>query len=258
MKKNRRHIALPLSDRFVGLQILCVLVLFILSGFSVQAAGSHIVTTKDVEISISEALQQQGAGEAVNATLTGKFNDKLHQSNEPVTVEVHSLDFTAQDMKWNAELRFFDGEKLAQTLPVEGRFENLIAVPVLNKRLHRGDMIEEADIAFENIPEHRLRKDTILSADELIGNSPRRVISENRPVRSSEVEHPQIVTKGDLIQVRFLAGTMTIQTMGEALDTGAKGDTIRIRNTDSNIVVQATIAQPGMADVKPLMQLSQN
>lgn len=256
---NKQPHFLRFADRLTGAQFLCIIVLYLLFGTAAHAANSHyMVTSRELETRVADALVTQGAGESVTATLTGKYSEKLHESTRPIHVELHALDYDARQMTWYGEVRFYDGDTLANSLPIEGRYENLIAIPVLNKRLHRTDIIEDGDIAWEHVAEHRLRKDTILSAEELLGFSPRRVISENRAIRNGEVEQPKIVQKGDLMQIRFITANMEIRTIGQAMDDGAKGDMIRIRNSESDIVVHATIMQGGMAEVKPLMQLSQN
>lgn len=229
------------------------------AGAAAHAADQrHMLTVPELESRVADELESLGAGESVGISLIGRFNEVIHESKRPIHVQFQSLDYDARDMTWHGELKLFNGDTLAATLPIEGRYEALLAVPVLKHRLHRSDVIEKADITWEHVPEHRLRKDVIVSAEELIGMSPRRVISNGRAIRLSEIEKPVVMKRGDIVQIRYRTPKIEIRTLGEAMDDGATGERIRIRNSESNIVVRARVMGPGMAQVQDLMQLSLN
>jgi len=238
-----------------------VAAMLILAGIGATAHAAnqrHMLTVSELESRLADELEALGAGESVSVSLIGRYNDVLHDSKRPVHLQFQSLDFDARDNTWHGEIKLFNGDTLAQTMPLKGRFQPLVAVPVLKHRLHRRDVIEEADITWQDVPEHRLRKDVILSSGELVGMSPRRVISDGRAIRVSEIEKPIVMRRGDIVQIRYNTPKIEIRTIGEAMDDAATGDRIRIRNSESDIVVQAEVLGPGMAQVKDLMQISQN
>lgn len=246
---------------YAGMMVLLLVALFVLlvsaSSHAAEASTSQLMAA-DVESLISEALIEQGAGDKLSATITGRTNDVLYRGTQPLSISLTALDFDAKSASFKGAVDVYEADTKKETIDLSGRFEVLIEVPVLSQRLHKGDVIEATDIEWISMPEHRLRKDTILSEEALIGFTPRRIISENRPVRAVDIEKPRLMQKGDSVQLSFRTPAMEIRTLGIAMEEGAKGDTIRIRNSDSQVVVQAVITGKGVAEVAPYAQLSLN
>jgi flagella basal body P-ring formation protein FlgA len=241
-------------SRLAELMLMIIAALLLLS--APAYAQDYSLNLQDLEALIAESLVSEGAGEEPEVSITGRMQPVLARGHAPLQAGIDYLDYDARSLSWNAVVSLFEDGELLKTLELNGRYAPTAQVPVLSRRLHNSDVIGEEDIVWQHFPEHRLRKDTILSAEQLIGKSPRRVISENRPVRIADVEAPSIVDKGDLIRISFQTPFMEIRTVGEAMEEGASGQRIRIRNSESGIVVQAVITGPGEAEVKQLMQIS--
>lgn len=237
--------------------LLLFALLMVASGVQValSAEKPFRVSLDDVESSVARQLESEGAGGMIKALVISRQNRTLYSSNSPVDFSIDSLDFNARSLRWTAHLVIYAGGELEETLSLNGRYESQVEIPVLANRMHRDDIIEEVDIAWITYPEHRMRKDTVLSDEGLIGKSPRRVISKNRPIRKNELENPAIMKRGALIQVFFENPSIEIRTIGEAMDDAAMGDIIRVKNSDSNIVIQATVTGPNSAQVNRLAQL---
>lgn len=246
------------------MKLFSMMVLFLLAAASAAwsqeapAAADQQVVNSDVEALLNEALVEQGAGEKIAATITGRTNTTLYRGNGPLSIAINAVDFDAKTTSFKSTVDVFDGEQKASTFELVGRYDVMTEIPVLTQRFFKGDLIEASDIATISIPEHRLRKDTVQSADDLIGQTPRRIISEQRPIRIADIEKPRVMKKGDGVQLSFHTPAMEIRTLGVAMQEGATGDTIRVRNSDSQMVIQATITGPGAAEVAPQTQLSLN
>ena len=252
MTYNHRRLS-PLLNQYWWFAVL----FFVLAAQTAWASGkSNHFSISDLEAMVAEQLIQDGAGDIIKASLMGKYRTILHQSERPIHVELAEFDYNARNLRWNAAIMVYEGDTLAANLDMNGRFENLVEVPVLVQRLHDDDVIEDDDIEWVAYPEHRLRKDTVMAASELIGYSPKRVISESRPIRESELIRPRVIEKGDLVQLQFRTNHMEIRTIGQAMSEGAIGDNIAVKNNESEIVVQATITGPNAAEVKHTIQLN--
>ncbi len=251
----------PILD---GIKLLLIVFIMILAAADIalseplqaEANAAYMLSTQDVEKAISEALEQQDAADHVRASLIGKFGKNLYSSDTPMVIEIRDLTYDSKDMRWESTLTIFQDGELATSIPVDGRYETLIEVPVLTKRLRNGDIIEEDDIVWQLEIEHRLRKQTVMNAKDMIGKTPRRVLSEKRPIRENELVAPVVMAKGALVNIEFKTANMEIRTTGEALTDGAMGELVRIRNTDSNIVVQARITGKNSAAVEAMPQLA--
>lgn len=225
---------------------------------SEETAPSYKVTSDEVESIAATTLEAMGAGEHIAASLVGRYQRVIYRHDSPFNVELNISDYDARALRWHGDLIIQSNDEEVDAIPLSGRYEALIEVPVLTRRLHRSDIIEEADLEWVAVPEHRLRKDVLMSAEALIGKAPRRVISEGRPIREAEIENPVITNKGDIVQVIYTTPFMELRTIGMALEEGAKGDHIRIRNSESDIVIHATLIEEGIAQVSNPLQTTLN
>jgi flagella basal body P-ring formation protein FlgA len=118
-------------------------------------------------------------------------------------------------------------------------------VPVLKNRVQGTDVIAESDIDWVKTPARTLRRNTVADARDLVGKSPRHVISPGRPIRLDEIAGASIVNKGTQVTLLYKTHNIEIKTFGEALEPGAKGDVIRVRNSASKTVIQGTVESAG-------------
>jgi flagella basal body P-ring formation protein FlgA len=103
---------------------------------------------------------------------------------------------------------------------------------------------------MRDFPITHTRNDTITDATQLVGKSPVLAISPSRPVRQHEIASPAIVKKNSIVSMRFTSPGMEITATGQAMEEGAKGDVINVRNTVSRKIVRAVIADANTVDIK--------
>ncbi len=222
----------------------------------------YSISYADVEKQISYLLAQAGAGDIIQATIIGKkSNDILLQNKEPLAIDIADLEYNTQSNKWHAMLYPTVNNRALAPIKLNGIYTELVAVPVAKTRLRNSDIITAEDIEIKNIAAHRISKDTIINPELLIGKSPVRSISAGRAIRNAEITAPNVIHKGDRVTMQYHSSGIDITTIGEALESGASGDIIRVRNSDSNNVIHAAILSAGIVTVAPanmLMAAQQN
>ena len=72
-------------------------------------------------------------------------------------------------------------------------------------------------------------------------------------MRTSDLREPVLVPRNSLVVLRLELNRMVLTVQGRALEDGAAGDVIRIRNTKSNTVVSGVVAETGTVRVQPAM-----
>ena len=97
--------------------------------------------------------------------------------------------------------------------------------------------------------QERVARDSISDIKNLIGRTPIRTVSPNRPIRESEISAPAVIKKNALVQMRYKTNSMEITTSGQALSDGAKGDVIEVRNIASKKVTRAVVTTSDTVDV---------
>lgn len=204
------------------------------------------LTYRDAEEAISQALAERGAGSKLRSQITNTTTDDfIFSYSQPISVEIRGLRFEKDTHRFNANLVSLSGKNVISARAISGRFDEMIEVPVLKRTVRAGDIISKDDIEIRDYAEARSRPDMITDMAALIGKSPQRVISANRPIRQQEIAKPALVKKDELVKMTFQHGGMSITTTGEALDDAALGGNISVRNLASKRVVQGTVTGEG-------------
>lgn len=205
---------------------------------------------EDAQPVIGQALAEQGAGDKIAATIYG--HDALEpmlSHNKPIEVEIHGLRFDERSKRWNANLMAVSGNAVVTAMPISGRYQEMISLPVLKRQLRRGDTISEDDIEVQDFPITRIRGEVVTQAEALLGQSPVRSLSPDRPIRTHEVAGPVLVKKESLVKVQYIIPGMEITSNGQALEDGSEGSIIAVRNMDSKKVVHAIVKDTGVVSI---------
>lgn len=204
---------------------------------------------EDAEGAIGFALAEKGAGEKVAASIVGKKAEAIFSYNKPISVEIRGLQFDKSVHRWSANLLFVADEQVVSAIPVAGRFEEMIEVPVLKRQVREGEVINKDYIEIRDYALSRTRSDTITDMASMVGKTPSHTISAFRPIREHEIAQMAIVKKDGIVQIRYASPGMEITTTGQALDEGAKGDVINVRNLASKKTVRAVVADENTVNV---------
>ena len=137
----------------------------------------------------------------------------------------------------------------AQHQRVGGRvvYQETIVVP--SRGMAIGDVFAQSDVTTIKLPRERVASDAIADAAQLIGKAARRVLRAREIVRAGDVAQPLVVHKGDLVSIELDTAAMQLSAQGKALDDGAMGAAIRVSNTQSNRIIDATVAGPNQVVV---------
>lgn len=144
---------------------------------------------------------------------------------------------------------FVDGERWRQIYP---RFsvEIMSYVPVLTKALKRNDIITSNLVEFKLMGLSKLPADTLFHEEDLLGMRLRRNLEKGDFLRSSFLEEVPLVERGDKVKIILILGSIRLSLIGEARGTGVFGDTIVVRNLDSNNLLNCQIIGPGLVQIE--------
>ena len=118
-------------------------------------------------------------------------------------------------------------------------------VVVPNRDIARGETISESDLVYGTIPSTNVFSGVVTSMDSLKGMEARRMLRAGEIVRSDDVRHPVVVTKGTIVTMTFLAPGVTLTASGRAMSEGGIGDTITVQNPASFRQISCIITGPG-------------
>lgn len=121
-------------------------------------------------------------------------------------------------------------------------------IAVMASELAAGKILGDDDVLLER---HDISfiADPISDPREAVGLSARRTLRGGEILRLALLSAPTLVRRGEPVRIVARREQIEVSMAGEALDAGARGDTVRVRNA-SGTVIRARVT--GTATVEPV------
>ncbi len=214
---------------------------------------SRIIDQAAILEAVTAALESEAPGDRIEVDIMGHvapIHVALDQTAD-LTVTLEDLDRASG--RFRAAVRPAAADGADAGLRLSGRIHSLVQVPVLRQTMARGDVVRQRDWDWADLRADRLPRGAILDPVRLTGQELRRTTRAGTPLRLNDVMAPTLVEKGGIVTMIFRRPGMELTASGRALEDGALGDVIRIRNTTSLKIVEARIDGAGMALVQPMV-----
>ncbi|AZR73849.1 flagella basal body P-ring formation protein FlgA [Anoxybacter fermentans] len=117
--------------------------------------------------------------------------------------------------------------------------------PIERKTIITSDMIE---LRYMDIT--RISGEPVFSEEELIGKETKRSLSEGTVLLKEYLTEPELIHRNDQVLIVANYGVIHIQTIGRALEDGAKGEWIWVENISSGKKILAMVTDVGQVQVK--------
>ncbi|GGB37371.1 flagellar basal body P-ring biosynthesis protein FlgA [Roseibium aquae] len=145
-----------------------------------------------------------------------------------------------------------------------GRAQELMEVATLAQPLQRGSILKEEDIVFTRLPRNAVPSRALTDPAEVVGLAARNPLRANTPLSRTDFAKPILIERGENVTITYEIAGMKLTTRGRAMDDGAVGDLIDIKNLESRRFVPAmvvsrgqVVAQPASARVARLQEQTQ-
>lgn len=122
-------------------------------------------------------------------------------------------------------------------------------VVVAARNLERGTVISAEDITTSRINTASLPSGHIVDKDRVVGMELRRSTRSGSYLVLSALEMPRVVNRGDAVVLEASSSSLTVAAKGTALGNGQVGEQIKVRNDQSERVVDALVVGPGRVTV---------
>jgi flagella basal body P-ring formation protein FlgA len=133
-------------------------------------------------------------------------------------------------------------------------------IPVLTRNIRSGEIISAEDIAVQSI-NVRGYDQFVTGADQLVGQSARRALVANRPIRPLDIGQPVLITRGQLVTILYQTDNMALTATGKAMENAGINQAITVMNGQSNRTIQAVVSGPNLVTVHgmqpPVLRQSQ-
>ena len=196
------------------------------------------------------ALAERGVAAEAEIELPGLAPPVLPLAADARPV-VAALQADADSGTLRAEIRFAVPGQAPVVLGVAGRFHAMATVLVPTRRLPPGEPIGPGDLRPLRLRAGLVPQGAVMSAEAVIGRAPRLVLAAGRIFSADALGPPYAVRKGEDVAMRLELGPISLAAQGEALEPGAPGARVRVRNPSSGAIVSATVLGPGLVRVAP-------
>ena len=120
-------------------------------------------------------------------------------------------------------------------------------LPVPATTIYPGDTIRDAAVTNRDFGEHYQpsRYGVVTDRATIIGKVARRTLLPGAPIPLNATMEPKVVAAGSKVRIVFEESGMTISTFASALQPGAVGDVVSVRNIESGLTVSGVVQPDG-------------
>lgn len=90
--------------------------------------------------------------------------------------------------------------------------------------------------------------DPVIDPNDAVGQTSRRMLRAGDVLRNNSLSAPVLVKRGDAVVMVAKVEGIEVSTAGEALDAGARGATVRVRNSTSGQTVRMRVTGAGTVE----------
>ncbi len=121
-----------------------------------------------------------------------------------------------------------------------------VSVPMLvsTRQLVRGEIISASDLTTSMIELQRFRKDGFTDHSQVVGAKLKRSVRLGDVIERNDV---CVVCRNEKVTIQAVKSGMVITTQGTALQDGAAGDQVRVKNDKSQRIIEGIVT--GIAEI---------
>lgn len=187
------------------------------------------------------ALEDVGAVAPLRLNIGDQRLDIHLPQNSSALFEIRRVQYDRRTGSFSAEIASDLDSPIPQTRRIMGRAFTITEIPVLKTAMPGGHIVRAQDIAWVEMRVDRLTNNVIMAEKQLVGMEIRRRIAAGKPIKARDLRRPALIQKGQTVVMRYQRGGLVLSTTGKALNDGAMGDLIEIRNMQSDRAVTAEV-----------------
>jgi flagellar basal body P-ring formation protein FlgA len=204
----------------------------------------------DVMDAIRSALIAAGASADCDVDLAA-FSPPLVPVDAVPRPLVSDIDYDAAVGRFSAMLSVAGEGMDPLHFRVDGRADDTILLPVAAARLVAGSIVGPKDVRMARVRTSLLRGDVTRNPSDAIGMQTKRVIAPGQPLFINELMRPSMVVKGATVLMVLDSPGIALTAQGQAIESGAIGERIRVLNPSSRAAVEAEVTGPDRVRVAP-------
>ncbi|MFV9875107.1 MAG: flagellar basal body P-ring formation chaperone FlgA [Rickettsiales endosymbiont of Dermacentor nuttalli] len=223
---------------------------FIILCFIYISSGSHAIAISNVDEQLKHDIQTFLINEgALLNTLNNEVQISYDISKKTCINWQEVSSFVTKITNINKKNRRFIGYIKAMStvdsgnieIPISGQYEEYIIAPVLKSPMRFGEIIRIQNIDKIRVNVSKLKSNAILDSAFLLNKTPKNSVAAYQVLNENQLVVPKIVNKNDIVTALYKRGNLILKLEVLALDAGASGELIRVKNQRSGIIFDAIV-----------------
>tara|TARA_R110000868_G_scaffold4155_8_gene25295 strand:+ start:38711 stop:39652 length:942 start_codon:yes stop_codon:yes gene_type:complete len=224
---------------------------------AVVTRESRILNTSEIEAALRRALTGAGMPDSQQVELTNRVTRISVATNVASPFRIDNPVIDRQNGRISAILTVTSGTSDKLNYRLDAFTYSVIDVPVLNRRIRRGEVIEAADVIWKKTRKDDVGRNVVRMREAAIGQAARRYLAAGAQIMIDDLEPPTLVRKGALVTIHLDTPNLHLTAKARASEDGALNQTIRVVNVRSKRTVEAVVRSPSKV-VIPVDYLSTN
>jgi flagella basal body P-ring formation protein FlgA len=199
---------------------------------------------------LHDALALVGAAPDLEIAVPEFTAPMVPQESEP-QASIDQLDYDAGTGRFTALLTVTAEGMTVHRERLSGRVEEMVAVPVLPRRLAVGAVLTANDIQMARVRAALVRGDVARLPEQIVGLAVRHPVAPGQPVLLANLMRPVVVQKGSRVVIELQSPGLALVAQGTALGDGAIGERISVLNPATKATLSAEVLGPERVRVTP-------
>jgi flagellar basal body P-ring formation protein FlgA len=205
---------------------------------------------EDALDAVRAALRAAGAAPDCMIDMAG-FTPPIVPLEASPRPAVAQMDYDAATGRFTALLSITGEGMEPITARIGGRVEEMVELPVPTKRLPPGAVVQPDDVHMGRVNVTAVRTEVVRALSQAVGMQLKRQVLPGQPLGVADLMRPAVVQRDSIVRMELDSRGLSLTGQGVALEAGAIGERIRVRNPVSRAVVEAEVVEPGVVRVFP-------
>jgi flagella basal body P-ring formation protein FlgA len=205
---------------------------------------------EDAVAAVRAAVVARGAAADCDVDIAG-FNPPLIPLSGTSSPIITQLDYDPDQGRFSATLSVNGDGMDTIAMRISGSVADVVELPVPIMRLSAGAIPGPGDVRMARVHAALVHAEVARDPAMIVGMQVRRQLAAGAPIALADLMLPTQIHRGDPIRLQLQVGALWLTGQGVALESGASGEQIRVRNVSSQAVLEAEVAGPGVVRVVP-------
>ncbi len=176
--------------------------------------------------------------------VAGRLDPRLRLVKCKEILETSNTSSSGKNGRYTVNIKCNGVKPWSLFVPVQVKeFKNIV---VLNNALPRNTPLSQSDLRVERHDINRLNSGYFSNLNEVVGKTLKKSLNTGFILTPNFVESSMLIKRGQKVTLLAQTGGITVKMAGKAMSNGIAGGRIKVKNINSNKVIEGTVTNNGL------------